>query len=226
MENERAQEYVYHRRLTERDAEVIKYRHAKVKMYADLWRSLGPEAKSRINTSKYYERIEESRDPLLLLKVCHKKLRHYSQESEDITKRLMSKKHLFNIRQGMSETTYDYYERFMRDVEEYEEQNDKLDDVEKSALFTNSLHPSRYGQMLTNISNQTVKRCKTMAKAYSQALKWKMNSSETGNRNDRNPAGILASNYAVIPNNKDKKSDTKPPQRKHTNVQMRRERYR
>lgn len=111
--------YIYHKRLERVEKEKQQWSSYKPAMFADLLRSLGSEARALVEASSKFDGAKTAKDPVILLKICHKKLRHYSA-SRGIAKEVRSARSLYSIHQWATEHTSDYYQRFVREVEEFE----------------------------------------------------------------------------------------------------------
>lgn len=193
VETEEDAIYLYRKRLDETDKQIEMWNNLKQSMYADLIRSLSSEAKAQVKTSSKYRTAKENSDPVLLLHICHKKLRHYST-ARGVAKEVKSAKSLFNIHQWASEHTADYYQRFLREIEEYETfHRDHLTERMKAALFTEGLHNARYGSMKIDIENGILPQRSTLENAYKQALKRKIRNPDTTAKT----TGILASSFST-----------------------------
>lgn len=192
VETEEDAVYIYHKRLERVEREKQQWRTYKAAMFADLLRSLGSEARALVEASSKFEIAKEGKDPVLLLKICHKKLRHYSS-SRGIAKEVRSAKSLYNIDQWPSEHTSDYYQRLVREVEEYEVyHSESVTDRLRAALFTEGLHNARYVGLKVDIENGLLKQKLSLSEAYKQALKYKIR-----NPDATKSTGILASSFVT-----------------------------
>ena len=203
VETEEDAIYVYRKRLEGVEKERGIWKSHKPAMFADLLRSLGSEARALAEASSKFANAKTDKDPVLLLKICHKKLRHYSS-SRGVTREVRSAKSLYNIHQWASEHTSDYYQRFVREVEEYETfHTETVSEKLKSALFTEGLHNSRYGGLKVDIENGVLKQKQSLASAYNQALKHKIRNPEQNSKT----TGILASSF-LTSNKRQEKGQT------------------
>ena len=206
VDDEATASYLHQKRLDNMVREQQKLKSVETAMYADLLRSLCSEAAATVRTSSQFELARERKDPVLLLKICHKKLRQYST-ARGITKKLESAKSLHRIQQHGSELTSDYYDKFIREVEVYENLTGAtLPEDYKAALFTDGLNNRRYAAMKVEIANGTTKQKKTLTGAYHQAMK-RMVLNETEGKKQ---SGVLAANFHVT------EKATKPPPKKET----------
>jgi hypothetical protein len=195
--------YIYNKRLDNKVKDELYYERTKPQMYADLLRSLGPEAEATVRTSSKFENAHREKDEVLLRKICHKKLRQYST-ARGVSKEIRSAKNLYQIHQFSGEHTSEYYERFKREVDAYETyMGETLAEHHKAGLFTEGLHNARYGTMKIDIENGVIKRKRTLDKAYKQAMKRVFATNTDGQRT----TGILASNYTaqLVKENKSQK---------------------
>ena len=205
VDSEEAATYVYNKKLDMKIKDELQYKLTQPRMYSDLLRSLGSEAEALVRTSSRFMAAHEKKDEVLLRKICHKKLRQYST-ARGVSKEIKSAKTLYQIHQFHNEHTSEYYERFKREVDAYETYSgEMLAEKLKSALFTEGLNQSRYGQMKVDIENGVTKRKTTLTKAYKQAMKRVVITVADSGRT----TGILASNYTAPQPQKEQKKPQK-----------------